>query len=331
MWLTPGRRGPRSLTLLVGVALPWLPLLALYAARGGLGWAFDSWVRYPMAYSGDTGLVGFFTALYLNVTEFAALSFAPLALAIGGLWVVLRERRDARAQFLLWLLAASLLALASGSRFFGHYWLQFFPVLALLGTGFWLHLAARGRYLRGALAGIVLCGTVMAAIHFPTWRSWDPLAPLPGQSFWPLGREQSEATVAAWARAHTTSDETISVWGYCPQIYYLAGRQPGVRDFLCHYITGYSPGTFDPLTQRAVRASGHPRATELFIADLDQRRPKYIFDLVQIEDYPYPFVNYSLRTYPALAAYLREHYAPETKLDRVFVYRRLAADERPQP
>ncbi len=127
----------------------------------------------------------------------------PLALAIGGVVMLAHDRKSARAKFLLLLLAASLLALFSGSRFFGHYWLQLFPVLALLGAGCWLSLARRGRYARWALGGVVLCGAVMAAMHFPTWRTWDAFAPRPGESYWPLGREQSDRVVGEWARAHT--------------------------------------------------------------------------------------------------------------------------------
>ncbi len=80
-----------------------------------------------------------------------------------------------------------------------------------------------------------------------------------------------------------------------------------------------------------MRPWGHPRAEQMFIDDLERRQPKYIFDLVEIEDYTYTFVNYSLRTYPALAAYLRQHYEPETKLDRVYVYRRRAIADTTRP
>ncbi len=88
--LTGERRLARIGVLLAGVALPWLPILAVYAARGGLGWALDSWVRYPMTYAGDTGALGF---LQSPVSEFHRIRVALDDAAGPGDW----RSGDARA------------------------------------------------------------------------------------------------------------------------------------------------------------------------------------------------------------------------------------------
>ena len=329
VWGAMNLYGEKRLSALVplaaGFILPWVPVVAWYGAAGGLGWAWDSWVRYPLTYSGDAGLGGFLQGAYYTTTSFLLEALIPTAMMIGGAVVLWRERQQARARFLAGLCVASLVALFSGSRFFGHYWIQVFPAVALLGVSAWLTLAAGSRRSRLLLAVAVGIGCLFAAARYPTWRYWDPYAPPHGVSFYALGSEQAERTIAAFAREHTAPDETIAVWGYCPQIYYHARRLPGVRDYLCHYITGYSPGTFDPLSSRALRSQGHPQAREMFIADLERRRPKYIFDLWQIDDYTFTFFSYPVSSYPELASYLRTHYLPEGEIGRALVYRRRTA------
>ncbi|MBU0508225.1 glycosyltransferase family 39 protein [bacterium] len=308
--------------LLAGVCLPWLPVFVVYAQAGALAWTWDSWVRYPITYSSDTGILGFLDALYLNLTDFATQATIPLAAAIGGGIVVWRSPKDRGRSFLFWMTLASVLALFSGSRFFGHYWIQIYPVLALLGVPAWFTLWRGTRIYRLLLVGAIAIGGLVATLHFPTWRLWDHYAPPRGVAFFHLGKESLEIKTAEFVRANTEPDETIVVWGYCPQIYYHADRLPGVRDYLCQYITGYSPGSFDPFSQRAPRSCGHIRAEEMFVEDLERRRPKYVFDLVQVYDYTFPFIKYSIRSYPMLADYMRRRYLPEGRIGDVLVYRR---------
>ncbi len=117
------------------------------------------------------------------------------------------------------------------------------------------------------------------------------------------------------------------MWGYCPQIYYYSHRLPGVRDYLCHYTTGFSPATFSPLAERAFRPYGHPQAQEMFAADLAARRPHYILDIAPIREYQFPFFQYPLRTYPLIADYVRANYHPEPSVAGALIYRRNDSDE----
>ena len=315
------RRRKTWLTL-TGVLLPWLPVLAVYASRDALGWAWDSWVRYPFAYSGDTGVLGFLEALYLNTTDFALQAAVSVAAAVGGAILLWKTSRCRLRSFLMWMTLASVLALFSGSRFFGHYWFQIFQVVALSGVPAWLALADGSRVRKLLFYGGLALGVLIAAIRFPLWREWDKGAPREDVSVFQLGESALEIEIGRFARENTDPEQTIAVWGYCPQIYFHANRLPGVRDYLCHYITGYSPGSFDPMSERAVRSCGHPLAEKMFVEDLERRQPKYIFDLVQVYDYAFPFLKYSLRTYPMLADYLRQNYLPEGQIGDVFVYRR---------
>jgi hypothetical protein len=327
MTLNGEKRFSAFVPLALGFVLPWIPIVVWYGAEGGLGWAWDSWVRYPLAYSSDAGFRGFLLGAYTTGTSFLLEALIPTAMMIGGIVLLVREWKEKRARFIAGICVASLIALFSGSRFFGHYWIQVFPAVALLGVPSWLALSEGSRRSRVLLWVAVGIGCLVAAVRYPTWRYWDPYAPPPGVSFYAVGPEQADVEVADFVRQHTSPGETIAVWGYAPQIYYYAHRLPGVRDYLCHYITGFSPGTFDPLTGRAIRSHGHPQAEQMFIADLERRRPKYVFDLWQIEDYTFTFFNYPISSYPELAVYLRTHYLPEGEIGRVLVYRRRTASD----
>ncbi|MBI5058414.1 glycosyltransferase family 39 protein [candidate division KSB1 bacterium] len=316
----------------IGALLVWGTVLGIYATRGALSWCWDSWVRYPLTYSGDLGIAGFLSAFFLNFRDFALQAPIPLAGAAAGVFALAGDRSLPRRAFLLALALASLIALSAGSRFYGHYFIQTFPAFALLCTAALIWLWRRGLPAKSVVVLAVGVGVWMAAQHFPNWRTRFPGAPPRGVSFYALGRDQLELKLGAFARANTTPEETILVWGYCPQIYYHAERLPGVRDYLCHYLTGYSPSAFDPYVQRAPRERGHPLAEEMFVEDLERRTPKYIFDLVQITDYEFTFYHYSLRDYAKLRDYLIRNYAPDQAIGDALVYRRRTPeDDRGQP
>jgi hypothetical protein len=316
-----------AIWLAVGALLVWVPLLTPYMLRGALGWCWDSWVRYPLTYSGDLGIGGFISAFVLNFEDFAVQAPVPLAGAIAGVYVLWQERKPRTRRFMLALGIASLLALCAGSRFYGHYFIQTFPAFALLSTAALFALWQRNWMFKSAAVLATLAGIWMAAQHFPNWREQAHGAPPRGVSFYALTRDQLELKLGEFAREHTTPDETVLVWGYCPQIYYHAHRLPGVRDYLCHYVTGYSPSAFDPHAQRAPRPYGHPRAEAMFVEDLKQRKPKFVFDLVQITEYEFTFYQYSLHDYPRIRDYLLQNYLPDRAFGDALVYRRREPDE----
>ena len=314
------RKLPYFLSVLLGIGLPWLVVIIVYAKAGGLSWAWDSWVRYPMTYSGDLGLLGFLSAMSQNNGEFAQQSFVPLGLAIWGGVILWRERKSTEAIYLWIILPASFIALCAGSRFFGHYFIQVYPVVALFGVPAWMSLSTNQGKLKKVFIVLAGTGIVLALLHFPLFEQLDR-GGRPAESLYSIGADKDEYEIADFARTNTDSSQTIAVWGYCPQLYYLANRLPGVRDYLCHYITGYSPGSFDPLTERAIRPYARSDAEAMFIEDLKARRPKYVFDLVQRRDYIFNFFLYSIRRYPQVTEYLRTNYLPEGEIKGVFIYR----------
>lgn len=296
--------------LLAGALTPWLALFAAYGVTGRIGIAMDSWFRYPFVYAGDTGLFGFFQAARYNTFEILRDNPIPWLFAIVGT-IALVKRRDVST---LILLTAGVAAIAAGSRFWPHYYIQalsLFAIVAALGAHLLLALGPRWNL---TVRTLFTVGCILALLHFPFWRFWDDHAPSNGASPESLEVGSLEIELGRFAREQSSPDERIFVWGYCPQIYFHAQRLPGARDFLCHYTTGYSAGSQNP------RQNAMPGAEQMLIEDLRENRPALIFDISAVEFYPYSFLDYPITKYPELAAFVRTNYQPTAQVGSVAVY-----------
>ena len=308
LWYQTEHRIRSTIVARVGALVPWIIVLTVYAVHNGLGWAYDSWVRYPAVYASDVGVAGFFEALWMNMWEFIQHSFVPLGLAAAGKLIIIRNESRQKTVLLLSLALASFLALASGSRFFGHYFVQIMPVIALLGVPAWLWLEVKKKWGIQFLYGIAAVGLLMALSHFPTWKYWDTNASREGIPMESLTSSHLEFPIAKYIKENSIPEDRLAVWGYCPQIYFLAGRLPAVRDYMCHYITGYSIGSFNPFTSKPIRAHGHPDAEAMFLSDLQEQMPRYIVDLSRAYSYDYTFLHQPLEDYPQLNDFVADNY-----------------------
>ncbi len=296
----------------LGIAVPWLILLTIYAAHGGLSWAYDSWVRFPMLYAGDTGLFGFFEAARYSTRSVFLQAFVPFTLTAIGIGFAIKWRNIP----VLVLTICSAIAVASGSRFFEHYYIQAFPAFALLGAiaiwQLWRASALPSRLTKAFLT----IGTVMALLHFPFWRYWDTSAPPRGVSIESIDLRGLELDLAKFAVQQSTPENRIFVWGYCPQVYFHAKRLPAVRDYLCEYATGFSPFSTSP------RPFARPDAMQMLLDDLVRNEPAIIFDLSADEYYEYSFSRYPITNFPSLAEYIKTNYRPTALVGSVSVYSR---------
>ncbi|HEY3295848.1 MAG TPA: glycosyltransferase family 39 protein [bacterium] len=331
LMLAPGQRVKRSVMLATGALTVWAPVLAVYGAKHGLGWAWDSWVRYPLEYAGDTGINGFAARLAYMASEFGFQLMVPVALAIYGAVLLIRHGRKEQFVLLGSLLLGSFLALCTGSRFFGHYWVQMYPIVVLSAVSAWQCMAQGTKRTKLLLTSLALVAGLVALTHYNTWRTWDRYAPPRGISFFRLGVENDEVKLGAFAKEHTSPDEKICVWGYCPQIYWYAERLPAVRDFICHYVVGYSPGVSNLVMGQSERRLGHPRAVQMFLEDLERNRPKYIFDLTPVKRYTFAFTYYPMSSSPLVADYVLANYVPDSRIGEAEIYRRRTPADTLQP
>ena len=113
----------------------------------------------------------------------------------------------------LWLLSAAI-SVGVGLRFFGHYYMQLVPPLALLAAGALARGGAPCRHAPRSSSRVVR----RRACSRP-----------PGYFMHPFGAEPDYESVSRYLAATTHPDDPILVWGSVPEIYWASGRRPATR------------------------------------------------------------------------------------------------------
>ncbi len=301
---------------------------AIYVVRAWLNGGLADmwfWFRYNFLYidAGPTGLEALRLGL-VRTAMVATAAFLPYAFGLTGVWRTLRAwwRRGAagasrpgsqlaaRTLAVVWL-AASIVALVPGRRFFGHYFHLLLPALCLLAAGPLLGFADRFRRLRPVLvllvvvpAGVALA--VATVFHAAVMDRLDPQPPY--------------AVVAARLRQISGPDDPVFVWGHSVEVYVLARRTAGTRFVFCDYLTGTTPGTraqsgLDDPTPNVV-----PAAWEMLFDDLDRRQPRFLVDVAPAAWNWYD--RFPMSRYPRLDAYVRAHYRERERVAGVVIYER---------
>jgi hypothetical protein len=200
--------------LAVGAAVPIVAAALLVGPRNLFVWAFTDSGGYLQLEGVSAGFrLGAENTHDFLLANSAFLVLLPLA------W---KHRRD-DADLWLWLLAAAV-GVATGFRFFGHYYLQLIPPLALLAA----------RPLETARRPLLATVAVLALV---------PALWFVGDSF-DEGRTRAAVTgeVAAYVRSHTDPDDRIFVWGHLPEVYWRSDRLPATRFVTTGLLTGLSDG-----------------------------------------------------------------------------------------
>jgi len=184
-------------------------------------------------------------------------AFIGLNLALVLLAAMAARRRTATLDQWLWL-AGGVLSVLVGLRFFGHYYLQVLPPLALIGAGVLPDLTPNLRRL--AVGFTALSASVMVAVAF---------LPADERGLLPYG------AVAADVRRITGPDDTVFVWGEFPEIYWASGREPATRFIHTGFLTGVSGGRDDGV---AKPSDGLPGAWALLDRDFAAHPASLIVD-----------------------------------------------------
>lgn len=304
----------RALALLAGFALPWLLAAGVYAALGHLGEfvEWNVWRNLVLAAAGAGSPI----PRLLEGLALGILLAAPLAWALA-----LRETRDLLGgpdrdpvrvglALALWL---TFVPVSLGGRFYGHYFLQFAPPLALFATPGALRLLDRWPALSPGRRRLVATALALPLAVF-LGVSW-------GGGF--LGRfplqEPRTRELARWIATHTAPSERIAVWGHYSPIYVLAGRLSGTR----YHNTSIQIGDFDPHhLPEGFDLSAHVsgRDVDRLLGDLEANRPAIFVDTAPADIHDWRHVP--LEVVPRLKKYVDDRYVLVARPAGAAVYRR---------
>jgi hypothetical protein len=198
----------------------------------------------------------------------------------------------------VWLVA-SLAVVPLGLRFFGHYYQQLVPPLAVLSG---VALASAPKWAWRAVGSVAMAATAvllaLAFAHRPDLTDFT--------------------AVGRYVQQTTAPDDRILVWGALPDVYVAAQRQPAGVFLHDGYLTGNWASRSEVLDVSAIRRAPYRDRWELFLTDLAINPPELIIDAARPGT---DWAGYPPSRYP-LGTLLQRCYEPELTLDGLPVYRR---------
>jgi hypothetical protein len=283
---------PRSALVRLGVGLT-VPVLSAALVTDPAGFLFWT-VTGSSAYAS-------FTGSELHVLVRGLVNTGILAVACAGLIPpvvrVLRIARTGSAELWLWL-ASSAVAVLLGFHFFGHYYLQLIPPVALLATAA-LQILPRERLVTALLTSACCCTLFLA---------WGLLAPRPE-----LAHAQR---LAAALGQRTTPADRVLVWGIHPETYWLAGRTPATRYLTAGLLTNYSGGRDGPQVGEKYAVGG---AWPVFRQEMSAHTPALVVDDSRGKPYAPDRV-------PSLRRLLAARYEEVGRVDGAVLYARVPGE-----
>ena len=301
---TGWRMGQPALSLLVGAAVTTAVVAAPFAANGALGDLLYANVLYNWLYV-QVPTYGQRLANVANGTLFFVVLAAPLvAAAVAGLFTVMRTKgRPVYIVLIVWAVA-SVVGVASGGRFFPHYFLQLLPAMAVLAA-LVIYDRFTNRDIRRIGKPALALALSLVAISLAT-NAILYLAPGPAEKrvaesvYQQKEWEGSSQALGAYIAERTGPEDSIFNFGREAQIYFYAERRPAVR-----YFADW-PFWWDESTLYETMEA------------LRETKPLYIIDSIQLPLFAEEFERYHPRVF---MDFLSENYDYVGKVYFADVYR----------
>lgn len=214
-----------------------------------------------------------------------------------------------------WEVLISLWALVSfsgvftGGRFFGHYFLQALPPMAILGARGVEALRVMLKSVRWRKTARGLAWAAILVFVFGLFRFHHKTAILVYEEIvrhqthwsrsWEIDKRQRDAVaIADFLSQRVGKGAPLYIWGYQPEIYWQSGCVPASRYLTPYYITGH----FYPEVKTNGASLEEPfwrEARQQFVSDLEHSAPEVILN-----------VDESVTTlqYPEIVEFFKENY-----------------------
>lgn len=285
--------------------------------------ALDAYIlsfKAGMVYSGQAGSFAFWPRFLHKSGLFLLAALPFVALLLSGVaafrlrqnvlnWRGLRHHcfdgqvkaatpNASNIYLLIWFIL-SWVPVCYGRRFYGHYYIQLMPSLALLAAcGFsYMQLAQpKGCYSKSFTAAICLWALFFFLIRFENTGIRQLIGIHP--SDW-VEISGLECPVGRYIKERTNGTDRIFVWGSASPIYTCAERLPASRFMWLDMLVGrISAGKRYRTVSAEEKAS--PLAPELWkilFTELEKHRPVYIVDTSTSESFG-GYQDYPLKSYP---------------------------------
>jgi hypothetical protein len=213
--------------------------------------------------------------LWSGMLFFSAVAAPFLAGAMAGVIVIWRKGAAVTDYVLILWAVASAIGVASGGRFFPHYFLQLMPSMAVL-TGVVIydrfvngsdHVVSRPAWIVATFLIVVSVATTAVIYLAPRDAEQQLVVNVYHQKEW----EASSRDLGEYIKVRTESDDLIFNYGRESQLYFYADRKPAIPYF------------YDWVLEYDDEAMGE------IIAGLEIARPVYFIDSAQaplFEDWP---------------------------------------------
>lgn len=257
-----------ALSLLAGAGATVAVIAAPFVLTGALGDFIYANLSYNWLYMGVLTYGQRLANLGLGGLFFCLVAAPLVGSAVMGLITIIRRKSTIAEYMLVFWGLASLAGVASGGRYFPHYFLQLLPALAVLtAVAVYHRLKDRDIHPVGkpamALAGaLVLVSVATNGILFlaPGVAEQEVAANVYEQQQWADASQQ----LGAYIEERTQADDTIFNFGRESQLYFYSDRQPAVRYFY-DWALWYDENNL-PATMTALRES-----MPVYIIDTAQR------------------------------------------------------------
>jgi 4-amino-4-deoxy-L-arabinose transferase-like glycosyltransferase len=178
---------------------------------------------------------------YMGAIIFFLAVAAPfVAGAAAGLVVIFRRRAQAMDYVLILWAIASAIGVASGGRFFPHYFLQLMPSLAVLtGIVIYDRFANGGHQTLSRPAWIVATALIVISVGTTTVVYLAPRQAeqqIVEQVYFQKEWEVSSQELGAYLKDRTGPNDLIFNYGRESQVYFYADRQPAIPYFYDWYV-----------------------------------------------------------------------------------------------
>lgn len=274
-----------------GALLATLPLVAVVDLGDLARWA---WADNGDYLDGGLSMVRAF-GVGVGLTVVFLCFHAPL---LYGFWAAVSRRVRLDPTVVVWTLA-SLAVVPIGLRFFGHYYQQVVPPLAVL-TGVALATAPRSAW-RTVAGGAAVATTVLLGLSFVHRPDLT--------DFTAVGR---------YVQSTTDPGDRILVWGALPDVYVSAQRAPAGVFLHDGYLTGNWASREEVLDPSVVGEEPYRERWAMFFADVIADPPEVIIDAARPGT---DWEGYSPAKYP-LGFLLQQCYQQVTVLDGLPVWAR---------